>query len=588
MVSNVLPLLVAAAGIGASARALPMAQGVTELLTPGASPSQCTVTAGRTFGVSIAAAGAAAPLKKRQDVTQIADGQLQAMGNAGFVGNNAIDVQAANAAGAFVQGVNAPEIDNIAVANVAVPQTIAAASAGLGFGSATQIYDGQVQAPASVAQAQALTGPAGFGSASVSQIYDGQIQAPGFINQIQDMTPVNQIYDGQLQAANQIYGAQAFASQPIAPINQFETLAPINQIYDGQLQAPGFINQIQDINPLNQIYDGQVQAVASQSIAPINQIYDGQLQAVNQIYDGQLQAPGFINQVQDMNALNQVQDMNALNQIQDMNAFNQIYDGQVQAVASQPIAPLNQIYDGQVQSFAQVPEQFSAGIMNVAPAALDLGTVTQIYDGQIQAPAMIAQAQAQAFGPIPQAYNAQVQTFGLAPEVLSMPEVVYTPEDALYTTNQVTQIMDGQIQAPAGIVEQMNFPAQVSSEFIGVPQSPSALVPQSPAVPMTQITDGQVQFAKRQNGVPVALSLNGGVLSDNLGRTGYIASNRQLQFDAPPQGGAIYTAGFSACNDNTLALGGSNTFYACGSSDFNNIYDQAVNANCRPINLVLG
>lgn len=439
-----------------------------------------------------------------------------AITNPSIVGNNAIDVQAANAVGTFAQGVVAPEIGNIAAANVAVPQTIAAASAGLGFGPATQIYDGQVQAPASVAQAQALTGPAGFGSASVAQIYDGQIQAPGFINQIQDVIPVNQIYDGQLQAANQIYGAQAqtFASQPIAPINQYEALTPINQIYDGQLQVPGFINQIQDITPLNQIYDGQVQAVASQPIVPLNQF--------------ETLAP--INQVE-------------------------------------TLAPLNQIYDGQVQAFAQVPEQFGADVLNMVPAALDFGAVTQIYDGQIQAPAMIAQAQAQAFGPIPQAYNAQVQAFGLAPEVLSAPDVVYTPEDAIYTTNQVTQILDGQIQAPAEIVEQMNFPAQVSSEFIGVPQSPSALVPQSPVVPMTQITDGQVQVAKRQNGAPVTLSLDRGVLSDNMGRTGYIASNRQLQFDAPPQGGAIYTAGFSACNDGTLALGGSNTFYACGSSD---------------------
>lgn len=57
MISHVLPLLVAAAGIGANARALPMAQGVTELLTPGASPGQCTVTAARTFGVSIAPVG---------------------------------------------------------------------------------------------------------------------------------------------------------------------------------------------------------------------------------------------------------------------------------------------------------------------------------------------------------------------------------------------------------------------------------------------------------------------------------------------------------------------------------------------------
>jgi hypothetical protein len=58
-------------------------------------------------------------------------------------------------------------------------------------------------------------------------------------------------------------------------------------------------------------------------------------------------------------------------------------------------------------------------------------------------------------------------------------------------------------------------------------------------------------------------------LTDSLGRIGYIADNRQLQFDGPPQAGAVYTAGFSACPDGTLALGGSNVFYACGSSDCN-------------------
>ncbi|KAF8540930.1 hypothetical protein BDD12DRAFT_733432, partial [Trichophaea hybrida] len=62
-------------------------------------------------------------------------------------------------------------------------------------------------------------------------------------------------------------------------------------------------------------------------------------------------------------------------------------------------------------------------------------------------------------------------------------------------------------------------------------------------------------------------TLSNGVLKDNLGRTGYIADNRQFQFDGPPQSGAIYTSGFSACEDGTLALGGSNKFYACGSSD---------------------
>lgn len=63
------------------------------------------------------------------------------------------------------------------------------------------------------------------------------------------------------------------------------------------------------------------------------------------------------------------------------------------------------------------------------------------------------------------------------------------------------------------------------------------------------------------------MTLNNGVLTDGQGRTGYIADNRQFQFDAPAQAGAIYTGGFSVCDDGTLALGGNKQFWACGSSD---------------------
>lgn len=43
------------------------------------------------------------------------------------------------------------------------------------------------------------------------------------------------------------------------------------------------------------------------------------------------------------------------------------------------------------------------------------------------------------------------------------------------------------------------------------------------------------------------ISLSNGSISDTSGRTGYVASNDQLQFDEPPQAGAIYTTGFSVC-----------------------------------------
>ncbi|KAH8660964.1 hypothetical protein BGZ60DRAFT_471778 [Tricladium varicosporioides] len=78
-------------------------------------------------------------------------------------------------------------------------------------------------------------------------------------------------------------------------------------------------------------------------------------------------------------------------------------------------------------------------------------------------------------------------------------------------------------------------------------------------------------------------SLTNGVLTDSQGRTGYIASNYQFQFDAPPQAGSIYTSGFSACNNGSLALGGSAVFYQCYSGGFYNLYDRHWAAQCSPI-----
>lgn len=81
-------------------------------------------------------------------------------------------------------------------------------------------------------------------------------------------------------------------------------------------------------------------------------------------------------------------------------------------------------------------------------------------------------------------------------------------------------------------------------------------------------------------------TLAGGILKDAQGRTGYIASNYQFQFDGPPQAGAIYTAGFSVCGNGSIALGGTTTFYQCRSGDFSNLYDRSWAAQCTPISMV--
>ncbi|KAF2005222.1 hypothetical protein P154DRAFT_405328, partial [Amniculicola lignicola CBS 123094] len=86
---------------------------------------------------------------------------------------------------------------------------------------------------------------------------------------------------------------------------------------------------------------------------------------------------------------------------------------------------------------------------------------------------------------------------------------------------------------------------------------------------------------KRAEGL--TLTLADGVLLDSSKRTGYIASNYQFQFDGPPQVGAIYTAGFSICSNNSLALGGSAIFYQCLSGSFYNLYDRDWAEQCSPI-----
>jgi len=88
----------------------------------------------------------------------------------------------------------------------------------------------------------------------------------------------------------------------------------------------------------------------------------------------------------------------------------------------------------------------------------------------------------------------------------------------------------------------------------------------------------------------LTLTLAGGILKDAQGRTGYIAANHQFQFDAPPQTGAIFTAGWSVCSNGSLALGGSNVFYQCKSGNpnggdagaFFNLYDSKVFDICTP------
>ncbi|KAF2753499.1 hypothetical protein EJ05DRAFT_219431 [Pseudovirgaria hyperparasitica] len=94
---------------------------------------------------------------------------------------------------------------------------------------------------------------------------------------------------------------------------------------------------------------------------------------------------------------------------------------------------------------------------------------------------------------------------------------------------------------------------------------------------------GDVQ--KRQLAGTLTVTLADGVLKDQAGRQAYIASNYQFQFDAPPQAGALSTAGYSVCGNQSLALGGTTVFWQCDSGNLINLYDRDWAPQCEPIHL---
>lgn len=185
------------------------------------------------------------------------------------------------------------------------------------------------------------------------------------------------------------------------------------------------------------------------------------------------------------------------------------------------VAPVNQIGDGQIQA---------TGKMTMHP-------VTQISDGQVQATYM---------APVTQIPDGQIQA-----SAMSVSQIADGQPQAATTAGVVSQIADGQVQASA----------------TGSSSTASSASPQT--------------VACKGDGV-LSLTLDNGVLLDDQGRTGYIASNYQFQFDKPAQAGAIYASGWSICGNGSLALGGSTTFYQCLSGDFYNLYDRHWAAQCNP------
>ncbi|BFZ54335.1 hypothetical protein PYCC9005_001369 [Savitreella phatthalungensis] len=268
---------------------------------------------------------------------------------------------------------------------------------------------------------------------------------------------------------------------------------------------------------------------------------------------------------------------------------SQIGDGQIQRGTSTAARPVTQIGDGQIQ----------------APTARP---VTQIGDGQIQAPTA---------RPVTQIGDGQIQ----APTGAAQQRVTVTVTKNNCMASPITQISDGQIQAPMRATPvsqigdgQIQAPAAATGTPVsqirdGQIQAPAAAT----GTPVRQISDGQVQQRTTlatsvrpatsgsagmlavipnaaqacASGGALTITLQNGILKDNQGRTGYIASNSQFQFDGPPQAGAIYTAGWSVVQNGSLALGGSTLFYQCLSGNFYNLYYRNVlnAAQCTPVNI---
>ncbi|TKA32800.1 hypothetical protein B0A50_01025 [Salinomyces thailandicus] len=88
---------------------------------------------------------------------------------------------------------------------------------------------------------------------------------------------------------------------------------------------------------------------------------------------------------------------------------------------------------------------------------------------------------------------------------------------------------------------------------------------------------------KRQQDNPLQVTLEDGVLVDDEGRTGYIASNGQFQFNDPVQQNAIATSGFSVCSNGSLAINGDAIFYECLSGDFYNLYSENDAGQCTEV-----
>ena len=491
---------------------------------------------------------------------------------------------------------------------------------------ANQIADGQVQNQPAAPPVSSV-GPACHASSEVSPvtaIADGQPQAP---KGKRNNGPVNQIADGQVQ--NQPTASPVSSVGPACHASS--EVSHVTAIADGQPQAP---KAKRDNGPVNQIADGQVQnqpmTAPVSSASPACHVAS-EVPHVTAIADGQPQAPKVKRDhaVQGMDDVagarryfvrhgalstrdvEQIADGQVQNepQAQNVHAVHQIADGQIQNAH-----PVNQIVDGQIQNAQPVQQVGECPIQKSNP-------VNQIGDGQIQNQPLPTSTPTTAPAspctyPLPGFGNG---TIGYNTTKCGMPP-----------SPHVTAIADGQPQAPANHLPRPGpfrvfdrathnkvneifhkFAAKARQVWAALHSTkPSArsiptgadarVVRHAPrSVDAAANTEaaaiaGADADATANDGAPprlytcagkgtLRMTLADGVLKDGLGRTGYIADNYQFQFDAPPQAGALVTAGFSMCDDGRLALGDRTAWWQCASGDFYNLYDRKWAPHCEAV-----
>ena len=227
--------------------------------------------------------------------------------------------------------------------------------------------------------------------------------------------------------------------------------------------------------------------------------------------------------------------------------------------------PITQIHDGQIQA-----------PISTVPA------ITQIHDGQIQAPTAKVAA-------ISQIHDGQIQ----APTSTATPTyVTITNKSTKVITKEAaaTQIHDGQPQAqPAKPSYSTTVYMSMTTSKVGGGPAPSVSA-EAKSVSTAPSSGGTQSrpVACKSGADSLTLQLANGKLTDTQNRVGYIASNYQFQFDAPPQAGAIFTSGWSVCppaQGDVLALGEKKSFWQCRSGGFYNLYDRKWAAQCVEVQL---